>query len=211
MHKCILFTDIKGSSLLWQKHGKKMFIALKKHNEQINHMAKKYKGTIIKMIGDAFMISFDSIEDVLHFAYNMCIAQVKSPVKVKGNDCILIRMGICCGEVNVNKVSIQNKKLIDYFGATVNIASRMESKVSEVGGFAVSIQGMKKPNKEIMDILNKLPHLKYSFSYYTYQKCSEIKRSMRLLSNQQNNIVCHDPEQLKGVGAILAYSCRVNL
>jgi hypothetical protein len=204
---CLLFTDIKSSSLLWKTHGNKMNTALKKHNDQINKLCKKYKGFIVKMIGDAFMISFKNVNSGVNFAYDMCIMQKKDPVVVSGSDTIKIRMGLCYGDITIKKIKIQNKQLIDYFGAPVNMASKMESKVSDPEGFAISLYGEKRINKELISILEKCPKLKYSLNLYTYTKCNEIKRSERLLSTIQ--IKCYDAEILKGVGEVLAYKCDI--
>ena len=63
---------------------------------------------------------------------------------VAGAEYIKIRMGICCGDMSMQKVKIQNKDMIDFFGGSVNMASRMESKVSEVEGFALYLYGEKR-------------------------------------------------------------------
>jgi hypothetical protein len=108
-------------------------------------------------------------------------------------------------------MKIQNKNLIDYFGATVNIASRMESKVAEPMGFAVAIHGEKKINNEILDMLRAFHGLKVKNVYFTYKKCAAIKRSKRLFNSAQNGIECYSADQLKGVGEILAYRCGLSI
>jgi adenylate cyclase len=207
--RCVLFTDIRQSSLLWQKHGAKMKNALKKHNSQVTKLCKLHNGFIIKMIGDAFMIGFRIPEEAIGFAYDMCLLQKEEPVLVDKSDYIKIRMGICCGDISIQKTKIQDKDMIDYFGGPVNMASRMESKVSDVGGFAISIYGEKKVNQVMMNIFKNRPNLKYKLNLYTYKSCEEVKRSMRLLSNVQSNIECFDADILKGVGEVMAYKCNI--
>ena len=55
MKKCILFTDIKGSSKLWKNYPKKMLKALRTHNSQIRKSCIKHSGFLIKTIGDAYI------------------------------------------------------------------------------------------------------------------------------------------------------------
>jgi len=78
--KCLLFTDIKKSSILWQKYPNKMNLALDKHNKQINSVCSENNGLIVKMIGDAYMIVFNSIKDAINFAYKMSILQYEDPI-----------------------------------------------------------------------------------------------------------------------------------
>jgi hypothetical protein len=184
-----------------------MNLALIKHNDQIVCLSKKYNGMIIKMIGDAYMISFNSIKDGITFAYDMCILQKENPIILNKNDSINIRIGLCYGSINLKKTKIQNKSLIDLFGSPVNMASRMESKVSDVGGFAFSIYGEKKINKNIILLLKKFPKLKYILQLYTFKNCKKIKRSERLLSSGQ--LDCLNAEILKGVGEVLVYKCNI--
>jgi hypothetical protein len=206
---CLLFTDIKQSSNLWKTYGKKMNKALDKHNDQVNKLCKIYKGLIVKMIGDAYMISFTNIKNAVDFAYNICLLQKKEPVIVGNDDKIKIRIGICYGDVSIKKIKIQNKQLIDYFGPAVNMASRMESKVSDPEGFAISLHGEKKINSDIIKLLKNYPKLKYSLHSYSYSKCKDIKRSERLLSSEQ--IKCFNADDLKGVGEVLAYKCDLTI
>lgn len=205
--KCLLFTDIKKSSTLWEKYGNKMNLALTKHNDQIVSLCKKHNGLIIKMIGDAYMISFNSFKDGISFAYDMCILQKEKSVNLSKNDSINIRMGLCYGDINIKKTKIQNKELIDLFGSPVNMASRMESKVSDVGGFAFSLYGEKKINKNIISLLKKYENLKYVLQLYTFKDCQKINRSERLLMTEQ--LQCINAEELKGVGEVLVYKCNI--
>jgi hypothetical protein len=214
MKKCILFTDIKGSSCLFKNHPKQMLKALRSHNSQIRSSCRKYSGFIIKTIGDAYMIRFNNIYDAIDFSIRLCQLQVEKPITVANHDKINIRIGMCYGTVNQRRIMIQNKSLLDYFGPTVNIASRMESKVSQVGGFAFCINGDKKHNRKILNYLND-NNLKIEMTYFMDDlKCKEnLKRSERLFSAEQiHGYKCKDPEILKGVGGdIITYECQLNM
>jgi len=215
MKKCILFTDIKGSSNLWKKHPKKMLKALRTHNSQIRAVCRKYNGFIIKTIGDAYMIAFPDIYNGIDFAIQMSYLQVERPIIVGNSDKLEIRIGMCYGKVNQRRMIIQNKSLIDYFGTSVNVASRMESKVSQVGGFALCLEGKKKDDSKIVRYLNS-KNIRIDIGYYMddLNKCNDILiRSERLLNtNQINEQKCKDPRELKGVGGdIVTYDCVLNI
>jgi hypothetical protein len=206
MRCAILFTDIKSSSHLWKTYKGKMGKALDRHNSQISRAAKKNKGFIVKTIGDAYMIAFGNLANAIYFALDMCNMP---PVKLSKEHSIQIRMGICYGSVQKKNVIVQGKKLVDYFGQAVNIASRMESKVSGVGGFAFCIEGEKKANKDAVKLLEDLK-IKYKLDFFTYDNCRNVTRSERILNSQQQIPKCLDANILKGVGEILAYECSPN-
>jgi class 3 adenylate cyclase len=112
----ILFADICGSTSLYEKWGNET--ALKLITSILNILileVAKYKGTLIKTIGDEIMCSFPSIDlaakaaCAMHFeidAQRPCVDQS-----------IHLRIGFHYGEV-IHKAN-------DVFGDTVNIAARV--------------------------------------------------------------------------------------
>jgi len=203
---CILFTDVKKSSYLWAMYPKQMPKALEKHTSQITKLCTKYKALIVKSIGDAFMIAIPDLKKCLDFCIELCRVQIRDPIKL-GKDFLKVRIGFSYGNPLKKEVVIQNKKLIDYFGSPVNAASRMESKVSDVGGFAFVLMDEKNINKKVIDYLQKN---KVDVQPIHYKKsCKDrIKRSVRLLNSQQL-ILCDDAAKLHGVGTLIAYKCNL--
>lgn len=192
----IVFTDIKGSSKLWEKYGDIMFNALTKHDKIIYNYAKKFNGLIIKNIGDAFMIYFKNWEDSIDFAIEI---QNIFPLSIK-NDKISLRIGIGIGKLYSKKNKIQKCNLIDFYGSTVNIASRMESKVSPINGFAI----YKEDDKGVFeDVL-------YEYDYYKKPKINKIifrescPKNKSILANE-----CRLSTSLHGVGGLIAYSVDI--
>lgn len=213
----ILFIDIVESSKLWKQYPKRMKKALEKHIKLVTDITKQYKGKIIKTIGDAYMILFTgkhSLQRAIVFSIELqhihrdpnlglmiyVDTQNKKPNKKhKPNKNLKIRIGMAYGEMHLVKSIVQGCKLDEYIGTTVNIASRMESKISEEGGFAFYSQ-IKVP----ISIIKMLNNIGYIETIVVSNKClltkNSLKRSGRLI-----NPKCINPKYLKGVGDLVAY------
>jgi len=124
----MVFSDVVGSSKMWSDDPITMAKQLEGHHKLVESIAEKNKGWIVKTIGDAFMVFFESSEDSLFNAVNFA-KQV-----ILGENAYNLRVGVCQGHMDQKTYRIQKVDLKDFFGNAVNTASRMESKVSEVGG-----------------------------------------------------------------------------
>lgn len=115
----ILFTDIKDSTMFWDKVGDVQGrLMIDQHNRLLFPVVKKYNGKIIKTIGDAIMASFKKPAYAVRAAIAM--QQILEKERSRDNKFDLeIRIGIHTGEAIVE----QN----DVYGDVVNIASRVES------------------------------------------------------------------------------------
>jgi len=208
----ILFTDVESSSKMWKMHESGMFNALKEHENRITRIIKQYSGIIIKTIGDSYMLGFegkDCLFNSIKFAYDIQSDLSKNPIKVK-NKTLKIRLGIHKGPLYKKNVLIQGKKLMDFFGNTVNTASRMESTVGESGEIIFSWTGKldQSEEKRILDwIENK--RLKTEIIDYKHRCYSgKRKRSGRLLSELQVHS-CEPISDLRGVAPVTAYRLKL--
>ncbi len=123
----ILFTDIKGSTSLYSKYGDvKSYNVVRDHFKILFDKVINNHGTIVKTIGDSIMASFIKP----HEAVKAALEAQKEFIKSKFGDIgkLDIKMGIHSGGVIV----VNLNERIDYFGNTVNVASRIES-LSEGG------------------------------------------------------------------------------
>lgn len=115
----ILLTDIKGfTEKTSHKSRADVMAMLEKHKELVLPPIEAKGGRLIKTIGDAFLVVFDSPTDAVHAGISV---QEKLSVYNKnkeGDDRIEVRIAINSGEVTL----ADN----DIFGDPVNITSRIE-------------------------------------------------------------------------------------
>uniref|UniRef100_A0A6C0EKB1 Guanylate cyclase domain-containing protein n=1 Tax=viral metagenome TaxID=1070528 RepID=A0A6C0EKB1_9ZZZZ len=135
---CIMFTDIASSSKLWKRYQDEMIHIIQRHEQLIMNLVRIHDGTVVKTIGDAVMAYFDELPSAVLSAISIQRTLRHTPIVI-GDERIHVRIGICCGEMFERRVMIQNCSLIDYYGSVVNTASRMESKISPIDGFALCL------------------------------------------------------------------------
>lgn len=124
----MVFTDVEGSSKMWSDDPVKMMNQLEGHHSLVELTSEKYQGWIVKTIGDAFMVYFEpgpnSLLNALKFSKDLLLNEKRYN----------LRVGICQGPMEEKTYRIQKVDLRDFYGNAVNVASRMESKVSEKAG-----------------------------------------------------------------------------
>ena len=113
----LLFTDIEGSSLLWDTHRGEMSGALRQHNELLAGCISANGGTVVKDKGDGFFAVFPSANGAVVCALEsqraLSAAAWPDPI-----DTIKVRMAIHTG-------AIENDDG-DYRGPVVNRVARLE-------------------------------------------------------------------------------------
>jgi class 3 adenylate cyclase len=199
----ILFTDMVGSSKLWKDDPENMIIALEQQSKLMDKTCKKFKGYICKTIGDAFMVAFDTIEDAIKCALFIQTELKDNPIPI-GKQNTLLRIGICYGPVYSSKIKLQNNITIDYFGNTVNTASRIEGGVSPEGGIAFCITSEDAAEINLDSLLKGLNVDLISFT----NKGDEVKRSNRTLTDIHRHIY-KNIKQLKGIDKIDVFKIKL--
>jgi len=111
-----LFTDIEGSTKLWEEHPEAMKIALAQHDSLLQQAIESYNGCVFKMVGDAFCASFPTAPDALDAAL---AAQRSVSAEAWGDTPIRVRMALHTG--------MAEERNGDYFGPPLNRVARLLS------------------------------------------------------------------------------------
>ena len=67
----IMFTDIEGSTRMWEQDGATMSRALAVHDALARAAVEQNRGTVVKMIGDGMYAVFPDAVDALRAAVTM--------------------------------------------------------------------------------------------------------------------------------------------
>ncbi len=110
-----LFTDIEGSSRLWENHGDAMAVALARHDALLREAFEGRGGNIFKTIGDAFCVAFPVAVGALEGA--VTAQRLLRDEPWQDIDGIKVRMGLHTGSAE--------SRDSDYFGPVLNRVSRL--------------------------------------------------------------------------------------
>ncbi len=112
----VMFTDIKGYSRLMSEDEARALAMLSEHNEVMERVIGEHGGRIVKKLGDAYMVIFDSAAPAVECALAALnrIAERNRQQK----PAMEIRIGVHEGAMLEREG--------DYFGENVNIAARLE-------------------------------------------------------------------------------------
>jgi len=113
----ILFTDIEGSTRLWDEHPDRMRVALARHDLAVRDAVERHAGTVVKTTGDGVYAAFAEAEDGLAAAIAMqhALADPSATAELP----LRIRIGLHAGLVE--------RRDADLFGSAVNRAARIMS------------------------------------------------------------------------------------
>ena len=118
----ILFTDLQGSTALYERIGDlKAFSLVHQHFERLGTVINEYSGVFIKTIGDAVMASFLDPADAVKAGLEMNKEIARFNRAFTSRDMIL-KIGIHKGAC----IAVTLNDRLDYFGQTVNTASRVQ-------------------------------------------------------------------------------------
>jgi predicted ATPase/class 3 adenylate cyclase len=110
-----LFTDIEGSTRLWEQHPEAMPTALARHDALLGRAIEDHGGRVFKSVGDQLCAVFESAVDALAAAHE---AQGALRVQSWGEmGSLLVRMALHSGPAE--------QRGEDYFGATLNRLARL--------------------------------------------------------------------------------------
>jgi predicted ATPase/class 3 adenylate cyclase len=111
-----LFTDIEGSTQLWEQHPEAMKVALARHDRILRQAIESHHGHVFKTVGDAFYAAFPSAPDAVSSALD---AQRVIQAESWGETPIKVRMALHTGAAD--------ERDGDYFGPALNRVARLLS------------------------------------------------------------------------------------
>lgn len=123
MKSVILFTDIKGSTRMYEALGDaKAFTLVCEHFQILFDVIKQYDGVPIKTIGDAVMGVFTYSDQGVKAALEAQKELINHYAQKAENEKIEVKIGMHTGPAIV--VTLNDR--LDYFGSTVNTAARIQ-------------------------------------------------------------------------------------
>jgi class 3 adenylate cyclase len=118
-----LFTDLKGSTELYERVGDLVaFDIVRAHFGILNEIVAAETGAVVKTIGDAVMATFPTPDRAVAAALRMRDAMRRLNDE-RGSEDLLLKIGIHEGPCLAVVLNEQQ----DYFGQTVNVASRVQN------------------------------------------------------------------------------------
>ena len=110
-----VFTDVEGSTRLWEEHPVGMQDALARHDAIVTGAVESHSGHVVKGAGDGGLFVFGAVRDALRAAVAVQIALAAEPWGTTGP--LQVRIGIHTGEAQYRDG--------DYFGPVLNRAARL--------------------------------------------------------------------------------------
>ena len=156
----VMFTDMVGYSKLTGDDQNLALELLKEHDKIIEPIIAKYKGSIVKRIGDAIVAIFDDSEDIIQSA-----VEIQQELKNRNNRNtqsrhIILRIGLHYGEI-----TLKNDRKIPFFESNIlGGSSIMNGCVHMLGSKVLWDRFLRKFNAGYKDILESFEKL------YTFKK-----------------------------------------
>jgi len=118
----ILFTDLKGSTELYDRVGDlRAFQLVSQHFDAVGRIIHQHGGAIVKTIGDAVMANFMTPLDAVRAATGMLDVIAAFNRELHRNE-IILKIGVHTGAA----IAVTQNDRLDYFGQTVNVAARVQ-------------------------------------------------------------------------------------
>ena len=118
----LLFTDIRGSTALYQRIGDlNAYQLVQQHFDLLRETTVRHGGAIVKTIGDAVMAAYPDAAQAVAAALEMRGA-IERFNEAQSERPVSLKIGIHHGAA----IAVTLNDELDYFGQTVNIASRVQ-------------------------------------------------------------------------------------
>ncbi len=115
-HLAVMFTDIKGYSLMMSEDESAALRMLLEHNQIMESVIDAHGGRVVKKLGDSYMVIFDGADAAVKCGLH-ALTKIAARNR-RGDKAVEIRVGIHEGSMR--------ERGNDFFGESVNIAARLE-------------------------------------------------------------------------------------
>ena len=116
----LLFTDIKGSTALYQRVGDlNAFQLVQRHFDWLREATVRHGGAVVKTIGDAVMAAYPDAARAVGAALEMR----RAVGRAGRGQAVSLKIGVHHGAA----IAVTLNEQLDYFGQTVNIAARVQA------------------------------------------------------------------------------------
>jgi adenylate cyclase len=123
-----LFSDLKGSTMLYDTIGDSpAYARVRDHFDVMKAIIARWRGALVKTIGDAVMAVFPSAEDAIEASLEIQREFTVGPI-AQNDPQLRVKLGLHRGPC----IAVNANDLLDYFGSTVNIAARVQNE--SIGG-----------------------------------------------------------------------------
>lgn len=123
-HLALLFTDLKGSTAMYERVGDATAYALvRDHFDWLTGIIAARRGAVVKTIGDAVMAVFASGADALEAALDMVERIDELSARLAPRPPVVLKIGVHEGP----SIAINAGGHLDYFSTMVNVAARVQN------------------------------------------------------------------------------------
>lgn len=123
-----LFSDLQGSTMMYDSIGDApAYARVRDHFSVMRATIGRWRGALVKTIGDAVMAVFPSTEDAIAAALEIQREFTAGEIAL-GRPALRVKLGLHRGP----SIAVNANDLLDYFGSTVNIAARVQNE--SIGG-----------------------------------------------------------------------------
>ncbi len=112
-----LFSDIEGSTQLWERQPERMRVALARHDSIARTAVEEHRGVVVKMSGDGVHAAFDDPLDAVNATLQL--QQALADPEATSGVALRVRCGLHAG--------VHERRDNDFFGGAVNRAARIMS------------------------------------------------------------------------------------
>ncbi|MBI2212125.1 MAG: adenylate/guanylate cyclase domain-containing protein [Acidobacteria bacterium] len=128
----VLFTDLKGSTELYERVGDLVaYDLVREHFKILGDVVRRESGAVVKTIGDAVMATFSGADQGFAAAVGIR-KEMETLNHSHRHEDLLVKIGLHEGPC----LAVISNERLDYFGQTVNIAARVQGLATSRSIFA---------------------------------------------------------------------------